>query len=141
MAKAGAKRVKRVLNVVPSPKTERDWRLEHADQAGLLAAPRSIPTSKDLRATWWKVGDQGASGSCVGWATADAVLRWHMVKAGRLKNTEKLSVRFQWMARRRRRTSSPRHRARSSRWPARASRPRSDVARKYGAVREQGARL
>ena len=40
MARPKAKRVKRVLNVVPSPKTERDWRMEHADQAGLLAAAR-----------------------------------------------------------------------------------------------------
>ena len=38
MAKARPKRVKRILNVVPSEKTERDWRLEHADEAGLLAA-------------------------------------------------------------------------------------------------------
>ena len=98
MAKARPKRVKRILNVVPSEKTERDWRLEHADEAGLLAAAPSVPSSKDLRAAWWKVGDQGATGSCVGWATADSVLRWHMVKAGRLKNTERLSVRFQWMA-------------------------------------------
>jgi C1A family cysteine protease len=92
------KRVKRVLNVVPSRETERDWRLEHADAAGLLAAAPTVPKSKDLRETWWKVGDQGATGSCVGWATADSLLRWHFVKSGRLKNTEVLSKRFIWMA-------------------------------------------
>ena len=56
-----AKPVKRILNVVPSRDTDRDWRLEHADQAGLLAAPRraAVPASKDLRTAWWKVGDQG----------------------------------------------------------------------------------
>jgi hypothetical protein len=31
-----AKPVKRILNVVPSRDTERDWRIQHADQAGLL---------------------------------------------------------------------------------------------------------
>jgi hypothetical protein len=96
---AKTKRVKRILNVVPSRETERDWRMQHADQAGLLAPRRAaIPASKDLRVTWWKIGDQGASGSCVGWATADSVLRWHFVKAGRLKQTDKLSTRFTWMA-------------------------------------------
>jgi hypothetical protein len=136
MARAKAKRVKRVLNVVPSPKTDRDWRIEHADQAGLLAAAPSITSSKDLRAAWWKVGDQGSTGSCVGWATADSVLRWHMVKANRLKNSERLSVRFQWMA--------------SKETDQFATPPSTfievagtslkaalDVARKYGAVREQ----
>ena len=66
MAKARPKRVKRILNVVPSEKTERDWRLEHADEAGLLAAAPSVPSSKDLRAAWWKVGDQGARALVVG---------------------------------------------------------------------------
>ena len=46
MAKARPKRVKRILNVVPSEKTERDWRLEHADEAGLLAAAPSVPSSE-----------------------------------------------------------------------------------------------
>jgi hypothetical protein len=94
-----AKAVKRILNVVPSRDTERDWRMEHADQAGLLAArPAAVPASKDLRAAWWKIGDQGGSGSCVGWATADSVLRWHFVKSGRLKQNDKLAPRFTWMA-------------------------------------------
>jgi C1A family cysteine protease len=92
------KRVKRVLNVVPSQKTEHDWQFEHADAAGLLAAAAAVPKAKDLRETWWKIGDQGSTGSCVGWATADALLRWHFVKSGRIKNTEVLSKRFIWMA-------------------------------------------
>jgi C1A family cysteine protease len=91
-------RVKRVLNVVPSQKTERDWQFEHADAAGLLAPAAAVPKSKDLRETWWKIGDQGSTGSCVGWATADALLRWHFVTSGRIKNTEVLSKRFIWMA-------------------------------------------
>jgi Papain family cysteine protease len=129
--------VKRVLNCVPSRETERDWRYEHADQAGLLAARRAaIPASKDLRAAWWKVGDQGTSGSCVGWATADSVLRWHFVKSGRLKRNERLAPRFTWMA--------------SKETDQFISQPTTfievagtslksalDVSRKYGAVREQ----
>jgi C1A family cysteine protease len=96
---ARPRRVKRILNCIPSRETDRDWRLEHAAEAGLLAAaPAAIPASKDLRENWWKIGDQGSTGSCVGWATADSVLRWHFVKAGRLKKDERLSTRFVWMA-------------------------------------------
>jgi hypothetical protein len=131
------KPVKRILNCVPSRETERDWRLEHADQAGLLEARRvRIPAAKDLRAQWWKIGNQGGSGSCVGWATADSVLRWHFVKSRRLKQTERLSPRFTWMA--------------SKETDQFVSQPTTfievagtslksalDVARKYGSVREQ----
>lgn len=93
------KRVKRILNCIPSRDTVRDWRLVHAQAAGLLdTAAAAIPAAKDLRAAWWKIADQGATGSCVGWASADSVLRWHFVKAKRLKTTERLSPRFQWMA-------------------------------------------
>jgi Papain family cysteine protease len=92
------KRVKRVLNVVPSRETDTDFQFENADAAGLVAAPAAIPKAKDLRETWWKIGDQGTTGSCVGWATADSLLRWHFVKAGRIKNTELMSKRFIWMA-------------------------------------------
>jgi C1A family cysteine protease len=89
--------VKRILNCIQSRDVEKDWRLEDAKGAGLLAEP-AIPPSKDLREPWWSVGDQGETGSCVGWATADSVLRWHFVKAGRLAQNELLSVRFIWMA-------------------------------------------
>ncbi len=90
----------RILNCVESPKTESDWLLHNAQDAGLLTGPaRARPSSKDLRDdTWWKIGDQLDTGSCVGWATADSVLRWHFVKAGRLRKADRLSVRFQWMA-------------------------------------------
>jgi hypothetical protein len=56
------------------------------------------PESLDLREAWHEVGDQGHTTSCVGWALADSVLRWHYVKAGRLKPTERLSARYVWMA-------------------------------------------
>src|SRR5712692_2945630 len=89
--------VNRVLNCVPSAGVDKDWRVVHARQAGILAAA-PIPGSKDLREDWWAVGDQGNTGSCVGWATADSLLRWHFVKAGRLDPASALSVRFIWMA-------------------------------------------
>jgi Papain family cysteine protease len=96
--KARKRQPKRILNVRPSPKMEEDWTFETAEEADLVAAAPAIPSSKDLRATWWKVADQGSTGSCVGWATADSVLRWHFVKAGRLSQTAPLSPRFVWMA-------------------------------------------
>jgi hypothetical protein len=89
--------VVRILNCIPSRETENDWRVESALAAGILAAA-PIPQSKDLRERWWAINDQGSTGSCVGWATADSVLRWHFVKAGRLSQTQLLSPRFIWMA-------------------------------------------
>lgn len=91
------KRQKRILNCNPSRNTQNDWLLEHALSARTSKSV-TIPTSKDLRASWWKIGDQGKTGSCVGWATADSVVRWHFVKTGRLKKDKRLSVRFLWMA-------------------------------------------
>ncbi len=44
------------------------------------------------------IADQGSTGSCVGWACADSVLRWHFVTAGRIPQTAPLSPRFVWMA-------------------------------------------
>jgi len=95
---ARPRRIKRILNCVPSRETERDWSLATATGAALLAAAPAIPASKDLRAAWWTIGDQGGTGSCVGWASADSVLRWHFVKAKRLKTDQRLSPRFLWMA-------------------------------------------
>jgi hypothetical protein len=86
----------RILNCLPSKGTENDWRIENALEAGMLAAA-PIPKSKDLREKWWAIGNQLNTGSCVGWATADSVLRWHFVKAGRIKQTDLLSMRFIWM--------------------------------------------
>lgn len=93
-----ARQPKRILNCKPSPKTDEDWTFEHAEEADVVAAAPAIPSSKDLRATWWTINDQGSTGSCVGWAAADSVLRWHFVKAGRLTTAQLLSPRFVWMA-------------------------------------------
>ena len=75
---------KRILNVVPSPETDEDWTFRNAQEADMIATAPRVPSTKDLRADWWKINDQKSTGSCVGWATADSVLRWHFVKAGRL---------------------------------------------------------
>jgi len=88
----------RICNLVPSRDTERDWRFEHAAASGALAAVTALPPNVDLRASWWKIGDQEQTGSCVGWASTDGVMRYHMVKAGRLGQADLLSPRFTWMA-------------------------------------------
>ena len=87
----------RILNCIPSRETENDWGFDNAMSAGILEAVR-IPPAKDLREKWWAINDQGSTGSCVGWATANSVLRWHFVKAGRLAVSQLLSPRFIWMA-------------------------------------------
>jgi C1A family cysteine protease len=92
------KPVQRVLNCKESPKKELDWQFEHAFAALLFAKPKKIPDTVDLREDWWGIGDQGSTGSCVGWAAADSVLRWHFVKANRINPNEQLSTRFIWMA-------------------------------------------
>jgi C1A family cysteine protease len=87
----------RVLNVLPSRETESDWDFTNALTASVTAAA-APPASTDLREAWWNIGDQGQTGSCVGWATADSVMRYLLVKAGRLEPAEQLSARFVWMA-------------------------------------------
>lgn len=91
----------RILNVVPSSNVSDDWtfidaashlELRHHD---LLS---SASDAVDLRAPWWDIGDQSDTGSCVGWAIADSLLRWHFVKEGRISNSDHLSPRFIWMA-------------------------------------------
>jgi C1A family cysteine protease len=88
----------RICNLVPSRDIERDWKFSDALVAGLLTAPAALPPSVDLRKAWWSINNQGSTGSCVGWATADGVLRYHLVKANRLPNNKLLSPRFVWMA-------------------------------------------
>jgi len=92
-----------ILNCLPSPKPEKNWTLATAVAAGITSATtvKSAAAAAggiDLREAWWAIGDQGNTGSCVGWGTADSVLRWHFVKTGRLAKNEKLSTRYIWMA-------------------------------------------
>lgn len=89
---------KRILNILPSKNQDKDWRFDNAQASGALRAAAAIPASKDLRESWWKINDQGSTGSCVGWALADSVLRWHFTKANRVDRTKLLSPRFIWMA-------------------------------------------
>jgi C1A family cysteine protease len=130
---ARRRKVKRVLNVLPSRGLEKDWTFDNAQDAGLLRASARIPASRDLRESWWTVADQGETGSCVGWATADSVLRWMFVKAGRLEQREQLSVRFIWMAAKESDefTTQPTTFIEDDGTSLKAA---LDVARKYGAV-------
>ena len=86
----------RLLNVEPSPARGDDW---PARQAGRLE-DRSPPRALDLREgrPWYRVRDQGQTGSCVGWALADSVMRWQLVETGRMTPKQQLSARFVWMA-------------------------------------------
>ncbi|WP_153797577.1 C1 family peptidase [Foetidibacter luteolus] len=92
------KKQHRVLNIVPSSGKEQDWDILQAVKAGYVAAKKILPQGIDLRETWWKINNQGESGSCVGWVTADGLLKWHFVKNKKIRSGEMLSVRFIWMA-------------------------------------------
>jgi hypothetical protein len=93
-----AKEVYRICNLVPSKATENDWRFEAAVQSAAITAVAAPPASKDLRAAWWNIGDQENTGSCVGWASTDGVMRYHLVTAGRLGQKELVSPRCTWMS-------------------------------------------
>ena len=89
---------KRVFNCVKSHDQRADWTLERAKALGLSARKKKLPATKDLREPWWSIGNQRCTGSCVGWAFADSLLRYHFVKAGKLRKSEHISVRYIWMA-------------------------------------------
>ena len=125
----------RILNCLPSPDTPNDWSPAVARDAGILAAALPVPPSKDLREAWWKVSDQKTTGSCVGWATADGVLRWHFVKLDRIAKNERLSARFAWMAAKERDELVGRP-SPFFEMDCTSLKAALDVARKFGAVRE-----
>ena len=91
-------RIPRILNCDPSPNLEKDWAFEDAIVSGGLAKTTRLPKSVDLREDWWEIGDQGQTGSCVGWAAGDSVLRWHFFHTEKISKSEKISPRFIWMA-------------------------------------------
>ena len=97
MAKRGPSVRRFILNCAPSSGTETDWGFEDAVAAGAVA-DAAPPPKKDLRAKWWNIRNQGTTGACVGFSTADGVLRWHFVKAGRIAQKALPSPRFIWMA-------------------------------------------
>ncbi|MGS0688627.1 C1 family peptidase [Nakamurella sp. GG22] len=127
----------RILNCVPSAQPEEDWGLRAAQSSGLALADAPVPTSKDLRDdSWWHISDQGATGSCVGWAVADSILRWHCVQSGYLSRQDQtLSPRFIWMASKEidEFTTEPSTFIEQAGTSLKAA---LDVARRYGAVRE-----
>jgi hypothetical protein len=92
-----APEVDRVLNIAPSPGREEDDTPAAAMAAGHLR-DEAPPDAVDLRAPWYTVGDQGKTGSCIGWALADSVLWRQLVRAGQLEEEDRLSPRFMWMA-------------------------------------------
>jgi hypothetical protein len=121
-----------ILNCLPSPNRERNWTLRTAAGAGVVTTD-GAPASVDLRAPWWPVGNQKATGSCVGWGTAEGVLRWPLVKAARLHQTESLSPRYVWMASKETDTDTKRPSSfieRDGTWLTAAL----DVCRKFGVV-------
>lgn len=87
----------RICNLVPSKGTEQDWAFQDAVASGALGAVTAPPASVDMRAAWWAIEDQEDTGSCVGWATAEGVVRYHMVAAAKLAKDVQLSPRFVWM--------------------------------------------
>lgn len=89
----------RICNLVPSRNLQDDWGFASALAADALESPvAALPPSVNLQAEWWKIGDQGSTGSCVGWASTDGVLRYHMVKSGKIPKPGLLSSRCTWMA-------------------------------------------
>ena len=76
-----------------SKETESDYGVAEA-QLG----DAQLPDAVDLRRPWHEIADQGETASCVGWAVADSVLRWHLVEDGRLEPTQRLSARHVWMS-------------------------------------------
>jgi len=132
-APAAAEFRRYILNVVPSRGTEGDWTFGDSLTAGAVAAPAALPASVDLRADWWSINDQETTGSCVGWATADGVLRHTFVGAGRISESQLLSPRYIWMAAKETDTI----RARPETFIEEAGttlKAAMDVARKYGAA-------
>lgn len=89
---------KHIMNCVHSKDKQDDWYIDKAKKMGVDLKKKPLPKSVDLREPWWNIGNQGETGACVGWATADSLLRYHFTKAKKIKKGEHLSVRFIWMA-------------------------------------------
>ena len=129
------KELQRICNLVPSKNTELDWKFESAVQTRAFKAVAALPAAKDLRAAWWTIGDQENTGSCVGWASTDGLMRYHMVTAGRLGQKELLSPRATWMASKETDTfvTRPETFIEEAGTSLKAA---MDICRKYGAVRD-----
>lgn len=96
--KSGPRYRRFILNCVPSSLTDADWTYGDAVGAAFVDDKASLPDKVDLREPWWPVRNQGNTGACVGFATADGVLRWHYVKEKLIDKDQLVSPRFIWMA-------------------------------------------
>lgn len=88
----------RICNLARSKGVENDWDYDVAVKSWAISQSSSYPIRLDLREDWWEIGDQEDTGSCVGWASTDGLMRWHMIKAKKLEPFMFLSPRFTWMA-------------------------------------------
>lgn len=88
--------VSRVLNCEESRDVGSDFS-SHGAPTGFVGHDW---TGLDFRrdCPWWGINDQKNTGSCVGWAVADSVLRFHFRKVNKLTDWELLSPRFLWIA-------------------------------------------
>lgn len=84
--------LKRYCNLKPDALDPRD---RPYMAVGLPAAAPPIPKKVDYSKETRPVGDQGHTGSCVGWSTAYGLRRWLHFKSDGVK--KKFSVRFVWM--------------------------------------------
>lgn len=84
----------RILNLRPSTKMNEDETIV----TSMLSSSKSLPISVDLREEWWDVSDQGESGACVGFGTADGLLRYMFTNNKALNKGEKLSSGILWQA-------------------------------------------
>lgn len=87
-----------ILNCQASAGTATDWQFGDATEANIVAEPETIPQRVDLRRDWWEIRDQGRNGACVGFATADGVLRWLYTQKEIIQTADRPSPRFIWMA-------------------------------------------
>jgi hypothetical protein len=94
--KARAAGATRRFTVEASPARERDWPARKDGRLKERRPPRRLDLREDR--PWYSVRNQGQTGSCVGWALADSVMRWQLVEGGRLQPHQSLSARFIWMA-------------------------------------------
>lgn len=81
-----------ILNALPSPNPEKNWGMAEAKRAGLVKPARELPEVVDLRQgrRWWKIKNQGNTGSCVGHGVAYGLLWYH-------RPAVLPSARFTWM--------------------------------------------
>ena len=130
---AKPKRVKRVLNVVPSREAERDWG-QHADRAGLLAAACRDPhVERPSHAGGSRRPGLERFVRRLGHRRLGAALALRHDQ--RIAERDKLSVRFVWMAAKE--TDEFNSRPTTFIEPEGTSlKAALDVARKYGAVRD-----